>query len=367
MPSRKFFPGEEPALQDALSSYLDWLGGEARKADGFRALLLAGGYGRGEGGVFREGEGSPPKLYNDLEFYLFGSGVPRASLERWAHEGESRLGIEIEIKVMPPDAFARARPSMFYYDLVSRHVLVAGDKAWVESLPAELSRAESIPAEEASRLLVNRGMSLLRCARWAAGETDLPTGFCDRIAAKLKLALADAALCALGRYHWSCRERDARLAELPDAPPNWEKLRAWHAEAVEFKLHPRHGGAPLSAWREPLDELRRAWLSTFLWVESRRLGETFGSASNYAAFRGRLFPGELAWGNLLRQARDLRRSSRVPFRGGDHPRSAIWKSLALLMDGSPSCADAAARLLGTPGLRGRELEERCRDCWKHYP
>lgn len=367
MSSREFFPGEEPALRDALASYLAWLGGEARKVDGFRALLLAGGYGRGEGGVFCEGDGAPPKLYNDLEFYLFGAGASRDEIKRWAHEGEARLGIEIEIKVMSPDAFARARPSMFYYDLVSRHVLVAGDKAWVDSLPAEMSRAESISVEEASRLLVNRGMSLLRCARWAAGEMDLPPGFCDRITAKLKLALADVALCALGQYHWSCRERDARLGELNDAPPHWEKLRAWHAEAVDFKLHPRHGGAPPSAWREPLTELRRAWLSTFLWVESRRFGQTFGSAADYAAFRGRLFPADPAWGNLLRQVRDLRRASRVPFCGGDHPRSAIWKALALLMDGSPSGAQTAARLLGKPALRGLELEERCRDCWKHYP
>ncbi len=367
MSSCQFFPAEEPALRAALTSYLDWLAAEAAGAGGLRAFLLGGGYGRGEGGIFRETPESDPMLYNDLEFYFFGRPVSADVLNRWIHEGEERLGIEIEVKQMSPEAFARARPSMFYYDLLSRHVPVAGDKQWVESLPAELARGESIPPEEAGRLLVNRGMSLLRCLRWAGGQVELPPGFCDRIAAKLKLALADAVLCMLGRYHWSCRERDRRLAALGDVPPHWEKLVAWHAEAIGFKLNPRHENVLPSAWQKPLDELRRAWLSTFLWIESRRLRARFETARDYRDYRGRLFPGEPAWSNLLRQARDLRRPAHVPFRGGDHPRSAIWKSLALLMEGDASGAESAARLLGTPGLRGDELEERCRDCWKHYP
>src|SRR6187549_85993 len=36
------------------------------------ALLLGGGYGRGEGGVLKTPEGDQP--YNDLEFYIFISG-----------------------------------------------------------------------------------------------------------------------------------------------------------------------------------------------------------------------------------------------------------------------------------------------------
>lgn len=366
MSSCQFFPTEEPALRAALDSYLEWLAGEAAKENGFRALLLGGGYGRGEGGVFLDSRGCA-KLYNDLEFYYFGSPLPAGVIKRWAHEGEERLGIEIEFKSMTPEAFARVRPSMFYYDLLSRHVLVAGSDDWVASLPQELSSAASIPPEEASRLLVNRGMSLLSCLRWADGNMELPPGFCDRIAAKLKLALADSVLCSVGRYDWSCRERDRRLASQRDVPPDWEKLVAWHAEGLSFKLHPRHTDFPPADWKQPLEELRRAWVSTFLWIESRRLGLRFENARDYKDCRGSHFSAEPVWSNLMRQARDLRRSSRVPFLWGDHPRSAIWKSLALLMEGGASGEEHAATLLGKPALRGRELEEHCRACWKHYP
>lgn len=363
---RSFFPGDEPALVAALDDYLAHLSAQARKLPGFRALLLGGGYGRGEGGIFIPAEGGAPRLYNDLEFYYFGAGSGESVLREWRHEGERRFGIEIEFKAMSPDALQRARPSMFYYDLLSRHVLVAGDASWVERLPSALSDPAAIPPEEAGRLLVNRGMSLLRCLRWSAGEVNVPEGFCDRIAAKLKLALADAALCATGRYHWSCLERDRRAADLPADLPRRERLRSLHAEGVTFKFRPRHEGLSAADWRLPLEELRQAWLSTFLWCEGRRREESFPDARSYAAQRGRLFPGEPRRTNILRHVRDLGRRERVPFSTTDHPRAPLWKSLALMLD-RPADEAAAARLLGARSLAGNDLEEHCRACWRNYP
>ncbi len=367
MTGRKYFPEELPALAADLDSYLKWLGDEVGGLPGFKALLLGGGYGRGEGGIWM-GEGTA-RLYNDLEFYLFAENVGGGLLKKWIHEGERRLHIEIEIKVLPAAAFERARPSMFYYDLLSACIVVAGDEAWVRSLPPLLRSSAAVPPLEAARLLVNRGMSLLRCLRWADGGMELPAGFCDRITSKLKLALADAVLCSLGRYHWSCRERNRLLADVADFPPDWEKLMNWHAEGVAFKFHPHHSGQAAADWREPLGELRAAWLRTFLWVESRRLGNGFTSARDYAKFSGRIFPEESSASNLLRQARDLARGGRVAWTGTDHPRSAVWKSLALLLDPdrTESSIEAAARLLRSPGGSAAEVEERCREAWKNYP
>lgn len=367
MSAHSYFPGENPRLQEILDSYLTWLAAEAGAIPGLRALLLGGGYGRGEGGVFKPPAGGDDTLFNDIEFYLFADAVPRGLVSRWVHEGEARLGIEVEFKAMTPGAFARSRPSMFYYDLLARHVLVAGDASWAASLRGDLSDPALLPADQASRLLVNRGVSLLRCLRWARGQEALPDGFPARIAGKLKLALADAVLCAQGLYHWSCRERNRRLSSVTAIPPDWEVLQAWHAEGVEFKLHPhRVDGVPEEKSRE-LEELRRVWLGTFLWIESRRLATPFRSAGDYAGFTDRLFPEEGRTGNLMRQIRDLRRPVRLPFDTSDHPRAAIWRSLVLLFEGGPAGEQAAARLVGGPDLRGRELEERCRACWRQYP
>ncbi len=360
-----FFPIEEPQLHCKLEAYLQWLEIQAGKISGVKAFLLAGGYGRGEGGIFFPPDGSPPTLYNDLEFYVFAPALSQELVASWIHEGESRLGIEIEIKVMSAGQFEAASPSMFYYDLLSRHVLVAGERSWLDSLPKNLSDASAIPAVEGSRLLVNRGMSLLRCQRWAAGERKLPSGFCERIASKLKLALADSVLCASGRYHWSCTERDRRLPALKEVPPDWDALMLWHAEGVAFKFRPTDSGMAPAEWAEPLLLLRKAWLTTFLWIESKRLGQQMTNPAGYAKGSKPVFPEEPPLKNLIRQLRDLRRAAHLPFCWGDHPRSRIWKALCFLLEGSGE--PEAAALLGVPALRGMNLEEHCRTLWKSYP
>ncbi len=369
MRGRKYFPEEQPVLESALDGYLEWLGNEARSCMGFQALLLGGGYGRGEGGVRIPVDGSAHCLYNDLEFYLFSAPVASDQLRSWMEEGEKRLHIEIEIKVILPAIFQRARPSMFYYDLLKAHVLVAGDAAWVRSLPAELSQAEAIPSVEASRLLVNRGMSLLRCLRWSQGGVELNEGFCDRIVAKLKLALGDAVLCSLGQYHWSCRERNRRLSEVTCSPPDWQQLMAWHAEGVGFKFRPRHLKQTPADWQATLAGLCGAWVQTFLWIETARLKTTFATPLDYARFGGRLFPGESSAANILRQARDLARGRRGPWTGTDHPRSSVWKSLCLLLDPrrSEESLQLAAKLLNSRNSDAGAIEEDCREAWRHYP
>ena len=79
----------------------------ARKLEG---LLLAGGYGRGEGGVLHTPDGDLP--YNDLDFYIFLRGqyflnkVYDSGFHRLGDTISANAGIEIELK---PDSLARWR------------------------------------------------------------------------------------------------------------------------------------------------------------------------------------------------------------------------------------------------------------------
>src|SRR5690242_15511535 len=70
------------------------------------ALLLGGGYGRGEGGVLRTPAGEDA-LYNDLEFYLLLKGPPAlneyrygAAIQDLAHKFSAEAGVEVEIKIL---------------------------------------------------------------------------------------------------------------------------------------------------------------------------------------------------------------------------------------------------------------------------
>src|SRR5665213_289522 len=129
------------------------------------ALLLGGGYGRGEGGVLKIENGDQP--YNDLEFYVFIRG------NRWLNERRYReslhhLGkklatmakVEVEFKIISLTGLRRSSPSMFYYDAVMGHRMLFGDESDLANC-SHHREAQLIPPAEATRLLMNRGSGLL--------------------------------------------------------------------------------------------------------------------------------------------------------------------------------------------------------------
>ena len=359
MEANRYFPSDEPALEEKLDRYLRGLGERLSRqvwAGDVALLLLGGGYGRGEGGIFRDTEDAAPELYNDLEFYLVLKGSSLTGTARnWcaeeAHCGEKETGIEIEFKIVPLSAFQKAAPSMFYYDLLSGHRLILGDPALLDLLPNRLRNAADIPPHEATRLLFNRGAGLLFCQRKLAEAGELaPAGFIERNHAKVRLALADAVLALNGRYDRSCLVRHERLGEaLPHRPPDWERLVTWHADGVAFKLRPRHEYPSREALLARQSELVTAWRGVFLWLESIRLRKPFVSAEEYSSCDGRLFPDTSIVHNFLLHFRDrLRRGT--PMHGWlDYPRAALQRALLLLLEPtSPSAQLRSARLLSLP-------------------
>lgn len=370
----RYFPDPAPEARAQLDRTLERMAGAARSLPGFQLLLLGGGYGRGEGGLWQPDPATSPQLYNDLEFYIF-VDRPTPAHHDWVRSemetGHAETGIEIEFKILRDTTLRKARPSMFYYDLLAGHLVIAGDDSWLSTLPARLSDPAALPADEATRLLMNRGCSLLLCAQAAAGAFDLEPGFINRIAAKLHLALGDALLCTEGRYHWSCREREARLIELPTDIPHGDQLRAWHRDGVQFKLHPTLNPQPAPEWLPAITELRRVWRDVFLWIESSRLVHQFATPADYAAFPGPLLPHEPAASNALRHLRSLKTlHRRLPDRWTRHPREAVLRALALLIDPdrTTSCVEKAAAILGCPPITDTPgVEAACRQWWQQFP
>ena len=373
MEAGRYFPGDHPELAAKLHGYLTQLAASLG-GQGFAGkvafLLLAGGYGRGEGGVFRASDDAPPELYNDLEFYLVlhdssAAGEARHWCHGESHRGEEATGIEVEFKVLALAELERASTSIFYCDLLSTHHLVWGDAALVAALPERLSDPALIPAHEATRLLFNRGTGLYFCKRQFAG-TVVDSGFIERNHAKARLALADAVLALNGRHHYSCRVRHERLSEpLAQTPPNWSQLVAWHAGAVEFKLHPRHEHPPHAVLLERQNELTAMWTQVFLWLESIRLRHAFHSAGDYAAWKGRLFPEFPPMRNWLLHLRDRLRRGRPPRGWFDYPRAPLQRSLVLLLQ--PGAERPVHRVLALPASASAdEIHAGYRRWWSFY-
>jgi hypothetical protein len=349
-----FFVDDEPALAARLA---DFLGRLARDLDvqawraGAAALVLAGGYGRGEGGVFREREGGEAELYNDVEFFLFlrpgaDAGAAGRWCEGWEKAGTAELGVDVEFKRDAAGVLRDGAPTMFWHDLLQGHRVVWGDAGLLAGAPERLRDPAGLPAAEATRLLFNRGSGLwFSRLKLEAGRAE-DGGFIQRNHQKARLALGDAVLALAGRHHGLCEERARRIAAGGfDTPPGWARIVAWHAEGVAFKLRPRHRERTAAELAGDQAGLTAAWLEVFLWVEGRRLGKVFSGAAGYVEFKGRLFPETPRLRNAALHARDrMRRGEALPMGGWpDYPRAALQRALVAALGGG---AEAGARWLG---------------------
>ena len=209
------------------------------------ALVLGGGYGRGEGGVLQATNGQKP--YNDFESYVFLRGNRLVNERRFTYPFKdietklSQSGLHVELKLDSLPSFVSRPVSMFSYDLVSAHRVLVGDRDVFRDCVRHRCAA-NIPLAEVTRLLFNRcsGLLLVRERLESSHLADEDADFIGRNIAKAKLALGDAVLTVAGQYHWSVRERHRRLGRLSSAlpVPNRDVIIEHHRVGMEFKLHP---------------------------------------------------------------------------------------------------------------------------------
>ncbi len=337
---------------DALESHLTRICEQVRDSvlslipgQTLEGLVLGGGYGRGEGGVFKTTDGDKP--YNDLEFYIFVRGnrlVASRKYRRGLHaiaEGLSPwAGLHLEFKIESVRRLRRSPPSMFSYDLVSGHRVIEGAPDLFAGCEHHLA-AEQIPLSEATRLLFNRCSGLLFAQeRIRSHPLDKRhSDFVGRNIAKARLALGDAVLAAFGQYHWSCRERYRRLLKLPETPtfsfvnqpPDFDNIRAHHAFGVAFKLRPQAFTETPSEFEPEHNEISLLARNLWLWLESRRLNRSFTSPREYASHGILKCPDSAGWRNYLLNLRTFGLPVLSNPMVGRYPRERLLNSLALLL------------------------------------
>lgn len=339
---------------DALEARLGALGDRVRAgvqeqvpASRLEAILLGGGYGRGEGGVLRTSGGDLP--YNDFESFVLVRGNPVLAERRYREplhalgEGLSPdAGLDVEFKVLTRERLRQSPTTMFYYDLVMGHRFLLGNDSVLAGCDHHRD-ASRIPLHEATRLLMNRCSGLLFSLARLRREPFEPADadFVGRNLAKAQLAFGDVVLTAAGRYHWSCRERNARLrtlaaepAGLLSGPDRWahgEELIAHHDAGVRFKLHPRRSTATreqLASEHHSLVALgQRLWLR----LESRRLETSFATPEDYAGSPIHKCPETASFRNRLINLRSFGIATALRHGGARHPRERLLHSLPRLL------------------------------------
>ncbi|MEM1221882.1 MAG: hypothetical protein AAGH40_03905 [Verrucomicrobiota bacterium] len=305
------------------------------------AIVLGGGYGRGEGGIASRPDGSLC-FFNDLDYFIF-TDAPEApemihALHDWEREESALMGIDVEGKYLPKSDLKQTAGSMMFYDLVAAQTIVSGPKDFFEAYKG-MAKAETIMPIEATRLLWNRGSGLLFARADLQNEGDL--GVVHRNQAKAKLALGDALLTVRGQYRPYVRERQVILKGQKDIDPRIAEL---HEVGVSFKLRPT-APPPVEVLQATQVELTDLWRRCFLEVESARLGTSFNSPQAYASYSGKLFTDSSSGKNLLLSVRDRLKRGGCLHPVHDYPRGALQRALVLLLEAAPDYTEVS-RLFG---------------------
>ena len=265
-------PAVANQLENALAGLAHDL--EALRLPKLAAVVLGGGYGRGEGGVLHTPQGD--RLYNDLDFFVFSARASRRE-RREIDQALATLSPKWQPKLQVAVDFGPAKnlaelpkvcSTLMYQELLRGWRLVWGSLDLAEYLPA--LAPDALPVTEAIRLLLNRGMGLLLAAE-RLSRKDSDHDFIVRNMHKSLLGSGDALLLATGRYAWRATDRQANFPKLATDYALPDEFVAGYEAACRYKCEPipQLPPHPWEAWQL----CRRCWLLAVQLVAGQRTAD----------------------------------------------------------------------------------------------
>lgn len=272
-------------------------------AEHFAALILMGGYGRGEGGYIMC-NGSPAP-YNDYDYFLVIKGMTHTKARRFqndlqslAHELSDEVGIEVDLAVLRQEQLNNLPFTLMNAEMKWGHRVIAGDAKILKTMPA--MPIENLAKGEFVRLMNNRGALLLHNAKQLAGKGENldPEGRAVffKYLYKAILACGDVLLAANDRYHVSYVKKLERIKSLKQLPV--ENFIELYQKAVDQKFHPDHAADHAQNLVHNQKMVVSCWLDTLSYFESRRLGNDL---SDWHAYSSSSIPkGQLESSSVVR-------------------------------------------------------------------
>lgn len=343
--------------------------------DRLRALVLIGGYGRGEGTPRITARGQEP--FNDYDLVVVSVPMNRrrrhivqSHLRLMEQQLSRELHLPVDLQLYPLNELRRAEFSLLNCEMKYGHKVVWGDPRILDAMPS-YPRGR-IPLSEGTRLLLNRGKLLLDCRRALRTGRTLDADERLRFVKflfKAQLAFGDCALLTAGGYDLSYRVKLDRIGKailpgVPDAAFLVDRFRA----AVTLKEWGDYSFLPDYPLADEFEIIRRYYLRFLQWYESRRAApdETARTARSDARFTS---PDEApAWKTaaLNVQAFGLPAAAQGTALWRRHPRLRLYRALPLLLADEPVDAGALARLFQMSASGREEAEKRFYQLQKRF-
>lgn len=252
----------------------------------WKALVLLGGYGRGEGTPLIEKDGveRPFNNYNLIMVTNRIGPLIKGALKHLEKRLTAELGLPVDLSPYLKKDLPRCEFSLLNYEMKYGHRVIRGDKNILSRMPDYPHNR--IPLSEGTRLLMNRGKLLLDIKRRLMDRTPLTREEHQRFLKflfKNNLAFGDCALLMRGKYDISYavkkeRIRSVELTRFNDARGIIEA----YCRAVEFKECCNFQPLETANIHMLFDETEQRFQRFFLWYEQRRLNRTFHTVKKYA-------------------------------------------------------------------------------------
>lgn len=236
--------GAETLIREMLANIAKVIQG-CVPANALRALILLGGYGKGEGGLILKNSEYYP--HNNFDLLLVLSSQAKDSVREVTARVKvnvlklaQQMGIGIDISIMSEDRVRNMPTRVFSYDMKEGHRTLLGDEKFIPSIDREM---KDIPGWDVRNLMVNRGSLLLinrlcieRMSDIGEDEISLKK-LIIKHTMKAIIGYGDALLYFNGRYHWSYREKYRRILQLGSAHQPLVRL---YQDAINFRFTPRY-------------------------------------------------------------------------------------------------------------------------------
>ena len=234
--SKSADPRVERLVQDALDGIRASIAASP-ESSAIRAVVLGGGYGRGEGGATPDG-----MPYNDMDFFVVMNGRKpspglRGLLNSISSEWHGKLAIDIDFCcVKSMKALCKDADTLMIQELFAGRRIIFGDEHIFDDAPCR--PFSELPWTEAARLLLNRGAGLLFARQRASDPSQ--ADFVRRNLHKAALGCGDAILVVHHDYRRTGTERLEALRKYREA--SW--LVPAYEDALSFKYAPGTGKEP---------------------------------------------------------------------------------------------------------------------------